>query len=129
MNEVFSAIYNRLVSDMYPVKVFDHVPQDLDSSQYPFVRINPIETTNNDTDTENGFSATVTIVSFSRYRGLQEINKLTDFVYQSLHHWRIPNTANYHVGDIHEVSRQTINAPDGVTRNAIQQFALYFEPR
>ena len=125
MNEIFSAIYARLTAQI-ATPVFDHVPQD--NTTYPFVRINPIETTNDDTDTNNGFSAQVTIIAFSRYRGLQEINNIADSIYTALHQWVMPNTANFAVGNFIEGSRQIINDPDGITRDSIQQYTFFYDP-
>lgn len=125
MNEIFLAIYTRLTSQVaFPV--YDHVPQD--STEYPFIRINPIQTTNDDTVNKNGFDAIVDVLGISRYRGLKEINELADDIYSALHHWEMPNTANYAVGNLIEDSRQVINEPDGLTRNSIQRFTFFIEP-
>ncbi len=127
MNEVYAAIYTRLAA-VLTEEVYDHVPQDLGDSGYPFVKLNPLQLVNFDTDTENAFQATIQVVGYSRYRGTKEINTLCDSIYNALHHYEIPNTTSYAVGDIAEESRQIINAPDGLTRNSVQQYRVYFEP-
>lgn len=125
MNEIFSAIYARLTSEIaFPV--YDHVPQD--STEYPFVRIDPIQTDNDDTVNKNGFTATLQIIGYSRYRGLKEINDLSDGIYNALHHWEMPNTATYAVGNLIQALRQVINLQDGITRNSIQRFNFFIEP-
>ena len=73
MNEIYSAIYSRL-STQLAVPVHDHVPQD--NQTYPYVRVDHLETDNNDVDDKSGFSATIQIVGFSRYRGGKEVSDL-----------------------------------------------------
>ena len=127
MNELFAAIYTRLNLQL-TVGVYDHVPQDLASSNYPFVRIDAIQTANNDTDSENGFRATVQIVGFSQYRGVKEVNIMADSVYAALHHWTFPDTATYGISGIQETFRTIAVQPDGLTRNSVQQYEIIFEP-
>lgn len=128
MNEIFTLLFQRLVVDLSPISVYDHVPQSLNDNDYPYVKIGALQLTQNDTDTETGFEVTVDIVSYSRYRGTKEINQLTDFIYQSLHNWNILNSTTYAIGTIQETSRTTLVTPDGLTRNGLQSFRLYFEP-
>lgn len=128
MNDVFLQIFNRLTIDLNPVLVYDYIPQDLKDNDYPYTQIGSIDTVNDDTDSETGFDASVQVTSYSRYRGLKEINQLSGFIYQSLNHWRILNTATHSIGDITQISQTTIVAPDGLTRISVQSFRLYFEP-
>lgn len=125
MNEIFAAIYTRL-NDQLAVTVFDHVDQD--TQDYPFVNIDPIQTVDDDTINTTGFEATVQIISYSRYRGTKEINDLIDNIYSALHQWEMPNTSSYAIGNLIEQSRNVFTQPDGLTRNSVQTFLLYFEP-
>ena len=127
MNELFAAIYARLTAQL-TVNVYDHVPQDLSSANYPFVRIDALQTSNNDTDTENGFSATLQVVGFSQYRGIKEINTIADSVYAALQHWDFPDTATYGISGIQESFRKIAVQSDGLTRNSVQQYEIIFEP-
>jgi len=126
MNELFAAIYTRLNAQL-TVNVYDQVPQDLSSANYPFVRIDAIQTANNDTDSENGFSATMQIVGFSQYRGAKEINTMVDSVYDALQHWAFPDTATYGISGIQETFKTIAVQPDGLTRNSVQQYEIIFE--
>ena len=126
MNELFAAIYTRLNAQL-TVNVYDQVPQDLSIANYPFVRIDAIQTANNDTDSENGFSATMQIVGFSQYRGVKEINTMADSVYDALQHWAFPNTATYGISGIQETFKTIAVQPDGLTRNSVQQYEIIFE--
>ena len=126
MNELFAAIYTRLNAQL-TINVYDHVPQDLASSSYPFIRIDAIQTSNNDTDSENGFTATMQVVGFSQYRGIKEINTVADSVYDALEHWSFPDTATYGISGIQESFRNIAVQPDGLTRNSVQQYEIIFE--
>jgi len=126
MNELFAAIYTRLNAQL-TINVYDQVPQDLSIANYPFVRIDAIQTANNDTDSENGFSATMQIVGFSQYRGAKEINTMVDSVYDALQHWAFPGTATYGISGIQETFRTIAVQPDGLTRNSVQQYEIIFE--
>jgi len=125
MNEIIAALYTRLDGQL-AIPVYDHVPQD--TQDYPFIRINPIQTENDDTVSKNGLSASVDIIAFSRYRGLSELYGVIDAVYNALHHWEMGNTASYAVGNFIEQSRTIINDPDGLTRNSIQNYTFFIEP-
>tara|TARA_R110000764_G_scaffold78374_2_gene156371 strand:- start:3147 stop:3542 length:396 start_codon:yes stop_codon:yes gene_type:complete len=127
MNELFAAVYTRLNVQL-TVNVYDHVPQDLSAANYPFVRIDAIQTSNNDTDSENGFTATMQVVGFSHYRGVKEINTIADSVYNALQHWSFPDTATYGISGIQETFRTIAVQPDGLTRNSVQQYQIIFEP-
>lgn len=125
MNEIYAAIYSRLSSEL-SVSIYDHVPQDLNS--YPFVRLDQIQSITSDTDTENGFTATIQAVGYSRYRGGKEINDLCASVYNALHLYSMPDTSNYGVSIINETFRNIAVQDDGLTRNSVQQFTIIFEP-
>ena len=127
MNEVYKAIFDRLVSQIAE-NVYDHVPQDLADSDYPFVRIDPISSVNADVDDKPAFAATVQFVSFSRYRGSKEIEDLADSIFTAMNRFEFPATANYGISDFSEDFRRIVTQSDGLTRNAVQQYQLLFEP-
>ncbi len=127
MNEIYSAIYDRLTSQLAE-SVYDHVPQDLNENNYPFVRVDSLEINNNDVDDKTGFSATIQIVGFSRYRGVKEVSNIADSVYNSLNRFNFPDTSNYGISGIEETIRKIIVQSDGLTRNSVQRYELNFEP-
>lgn len=127
MNELYAAIYARLVSQL-TVNVYGHVPQDLPNSSYPFVRIDAINPVDNGTDEELGFIAELQIIGFSQYEGLKEINTITGEVYTALHRWAFPDTISYGISGIRETVRTTVTSPDGLTRNSVQRYEIIFEP-
>lgn len=124
MNEILEAIYNRLTS-LLSVDVYDQTPQDRNS--FPYVQLNVPSTDENDTDLENGFNASVDIVSYSRYRGSKEINDLVKEIYDALHRWDFPDTASYCISIIQQVASGVTRSPDGITRDSIQTFKIIFE--
>ena len=126
MNEIFISIFERLQSELN-VSVFDHVPQDYDA--YPFVKMETLEDGQNDTDTENGFNSTIQIHTWSEYRGSKEINLLQQDIYNALHQWQMPNTANYGIsGGIRQTLKTSITNSDGIRRQGVQRFQLFYEP-
>lgn len=127
MNEIFSSIYNHLDINL-TANVYDHVPQDLPNTDYPFVRVDAVNPEDNGTDTETGFIAEIQVVTYSQYRGLQEINDLMDEIYDELHRWAMPDTTTYGVSGIRETVRSTVMAQDGITRNGVQRYEIIFEP-
>ncbi len=127
MNEIYSAIYQRL-SDQLSIEIYDHVPQFKDDSDYPFIRLDPLEISGNDVDDKTGFSATIQIVGFSRYRGSKEVSNIADTVYNSLNRFEFPVTSNYGISGIEETLRKIIVQGDGLTRNSVQRYELNFEP-
>jgi len=127
MNEIFAAIYTRLTAQLSN-NVYDHVPQDLPETSYPFVRVDAVQPDDNGTDTEVGFIATVQIIGYSRYNGVKEINTLADNVYNVLHRFDLPDTASYGISGIRETFRRIAVQPDGLTRNSVQHYEIIFEP-
>ena len=135
MNEIYKAIRDKLVLELITnaspdvVKdIYDHVPEDLPDTGYPFLRLDQIQASNNDVDDKSGFIATIQVIGFSRYRGSLEISNIADSVYNALHRFDMPDTATYGISDIIQSFRSIKTQPDGLTRNAVQQFQIIFEP-
>ena len=126
MNEIAVALFARLNAAITDIPIFDHVLQD--NENYPYIEVVPQKIENNDTDSELGFLVMIRIMSFSRYRGMKEINGLIDQIYNALHQWPMPDTASYSVGNLIEETRQTNVSPDGLTRYSVQDYKLWVEP-
>lgn len=126
MNEIYSAIYTRL-NLLLTASIYDHVPQDLPDPNYPFIRLDPLQTVVNDVDDKAGFVATVQVVGFSRYRGSKEIVTLAETVYNALHRHDFPNTLTYGISGIQETFKNIAVQADGLTRNSVQQYEVTFE--
>jgi len=125
VNEIYAAIYARL-DDQLTVPVFDHVPES--EQGFPFVRLDAPELTENDVDDKPGYTATMTVIAYSRYRGSKEIADLAKEVYDALHRWAAPDTTSYSFSTIHQDFSSIVTESDGVTRMSLQRYILIFEP-
>ena len=125
MNEIYAAIYTKLNTDLSE-SVYDDVPQD--NYSFPYVRIDPLQINNADTDGETGFTAMVQVIGFSQYKGSKEIVTLATSIYNSLHRWAFPNTTTYGISTIHQEFSTIALESDGLTRQSIQRFRVIFEP-
>ena len=125
MNEIYSAIYNKLDTDL-TTPVFGHVPENEDG--FPFVVVKPLESSNNDTDTETGFDAIIQIEAYSRYRGSKEAADLQKQVYDALHRVTLGDTDSYGVSTMQQEFSNIVTDSDGLTRVGVQRFTVIFEP-
>lgn len=139
-----TAIFNKLtgttaLTDLLPVhdygdgftapSIFDHVPQSFDpsdNSQFPYVRITAPQDTENDTDTELGFTSVVNIHTWSRYRGNKEAGEVMEQIYNALHRQALTAT-DYGVSGIHQEYSEIMLDPDGITRHGVQRFRIFYE--
>lgn len=131
MNEIYTAIYDRL-NDYLTTPVGDYIPQD---DVFPYVQINDLNLKNNDTCTEDGFSGTIDIISWSRYKGKKQVSTIMSEVFEALHHYDLDTkisvifgvSAEYGVSTIHQAFSQIITEGDGLTRQGVQRFNIIFE--
>lgn len=127
MNEIFKAIYDRLSASLTET-VYDHVPQDLSDSDYPYVKLHTLDLEDGDTDLEEGFNAEFKVTAFSRYRGSKEIATLQENIYNSIHRYNFPDTTSYGITGCHQASCVITTLDDGLTRMSAQRFIIIFEP-
>lgn len=127
MNEIYKAIYDRLTSQISE-SVYDHVPQDTNNNDYPFVRLDPVQLQENDADSETGFIGTVQVICYSRYRGSKEVVDLANSVYNALHYYSFADTTSFGITAMFQTSSTTTMLDDGLTRTSIQRFTIIFEP-
>lgn len=126
-SEIYKAIYDLLAalsSPSYPI--FDHVPQD--QAQYPYIKLNSINTTPNDSDTLTELIGTMQIHVWSQYRGAEEVESIQKRVYDTLHRANIADTASYQVFGVDQQFSQVFTEPDGLTRRGVQEFRILYEP-
>ena len=125
MNELFEQIFSRLDTAL-TIPVFDDVPQDFNS--FPYIKIDPMNDVDNDTDAENGFQSSFRVHVYSAYRGSKECVGIQSQVYDLLQRWVMSNTSSYGVcGGMEQTIRTVITEPDGITRHGVQQFNFYYE--
>ncbi len=116
------AVYTRL-ADQLSVPVYDHAPQDV---MFPYVELGEIEAIPFDTDDSIGSETTVTIHSWSRYRGWKEIKEIQAKVYDALHRYNLPVSGAHLITVEFEIGRTFLDA-DGLTRHGVQEFRIITE--
>ena len=124
MNEVYACIYERLDRELINIPCGDHIPQD---DVFPYVQINGMNLTNEDTASNNDFSATIDVIAWSRYRGQKEVSGIVYDIYNALHRHTFADTTNYGISGIHQEFSKIITETDGLTRQGIQRFKIFFE--
>ena len=125
VNEIYAAIYARL-DDQLTVPVFDHVPES--EQGFPFVRLDAPELTENDVDDKPGYTATMTVIAYSRYRGTKEVSGIATDIHTALNRWAAPDTVSYSFSTIHQEFSSIVTESDGVTRMSLQRYRIIFEP-
>ncbi|MCK4957750.1 MAG: DUF3168 domain-containing protein [Planctomycetes bacterium] len=100
--------------------VFDNVPEN---QAAPYIVIGDDTSTPHDADLQTGFDMTLTIHSWSTYRGKKEVKALMGEVYNLLNRAPLAVTG-YTVIDIMSEYGQTFLDSDGVTRHGVQRFRI-----
>lgn len=124
-----SALLAKDVNDKTKSAIYDNVPEAVDSgsdSVFPYVTIGDDTALEWDTDTSVGKEATLTIHSWSRYRGRKEVKQIQGAIYDVLHLSNLIITGYYSVLMRSEYS-ETLVDPDGLTRHGVQRFRLIME--
>lgn len=126
--ELQKAIYEALSADValnaVITGVFDNVPDGYDS--FPFVTIGEDVFTQWDTDRKTGFSASVTIHSWSRFKGHKETKTVQSLIYDVLHNAEFSYTG-YDSVLCQERSNQSNIDPDGLTRHGVQTYNILMQ--
>lgn len=116
---VQKAIYAKLDAALTQ-PVYDDVP---DNAIAPYVVIGDDTFIEFDSDLVNGFEATVTIHSWSKYRGRSEVKTIMAAIYDALHRAEFTVQGYNLVGCDCEYS-ETFLESDGVTRHGVQRFRI-----
>lgn len=116
------AVYTRLAGQL-SVPVYDHAPQDV---AFPYVELGEIDAIPFDTDDSVGAETTVTIHTWSRYRGWKEVKEIQGRVYDALHRYNLPVAGAHLVTVEFEIGRTFLDA-DGLTRHGVQEFRIITE--
>ncbi len=99
-------------------RVYDHVPQD---SVFPYLVIGDTTTRDFDTKTEDGMEHTLTIHTWSRYRGLSETKAIMAATVDALEGQGLTVTGHRLTLLRFEFSATFLD-PDGLTRHGVQRF-------
>jgi hypothetical protein len=117
--EVQKAIFTKLKTAL-STTVYDNVP---DNAVAPYVVIGDDTFVQMDTDLIVGFEATVTIHSWSKYRGRAEVKTIMGNIYDALHRAEFTVQGYNLLGCDCEYS-ETFLESDGVTRHGVQRFRI-----
>ncbi|MFQ5774192.1 MAG: DUF3168 domain-containing protein [Kiloniellaceae bacterium] len=101
-----------------PARVFDHVPQ---GGAFPYVVIGEATSGPFDGKTENGMEQTLTIHTWSRYRGLKETKEIMAAVAAALDGQGLA-LAGHALVLLRFAFGATFLDPDGLTRHGVQRF-------
>lgn len=126
---IFDSLEGMVVIYDDPIPVYDDVPQPMDGgadSAFPYIVIGDNTFAPWDTDTESGAEVTVTIHSWSRYSGRQEINRIHDAVYEILHR-TFPAVAFMQTVGCDLDGSDSFLESDGETRHGVQRFRLVID--
>lgn len=120
-----AAIYSRLTTyaPLTGYSTYDHVPQN---ATFPYNVIGEGTATQWDTDDSVGSDATVTIHTWSRYRGRKEVKEIQKLIYDALHRYELP-VAGSHTVTVEWEYTDTMLDPDGLTRHGVIRFRIITE--
>lgn len=122
---VQQAVYGALIGDAAvqgllgnPARVFDHVPQ---GSAFPYLVIGAVSATPFDTKTEAGLDQSLTVHTWSRYRGLKETKDVMAAVLAVLDGQSLA-VAGHTLVLLRFEFATTVVDDDGLTRHGVQRF-------
>jgi len=115
------ATLQSLVSN--PVRVFDHTPQD---SELPYIVIGEGTASDFDTKDTDGMDQSLTIHTWSDYRGLSETKQIMGAVVDALDKAALSVTGHT-LALLRFVGSNTLLDPDGLTRHGVQNFRAVTE--
>ena len=118
---VFSALNGASITDAGGsaiTGVFDDVPQD---TAYPYIVIGEETASNISTKTLDMHEHTLTIHTWSQYRGRKEIKVIMEQIYDTLNNASLSVSGGQAVNMKQEFLRTLVDA-DGITRHGIMRF-------
>lgn len=120
------AIYARLSGDATLVTtlgaaVYDEPPAGV---AFPYVVVGDTTETPNDTMGVTGRDLTVTIHTWSRYRGMREISRMQDRIDQLLDRW-LPTVAGWNSVHVLQEYFEALRDPDGLTRHGVSRYRTH----
>lgn len=128
-----TAIYSALTSNSTLMTmvtgVYDSVPQAADSGRgddFPYITIGEDTLVEWDTDTEVGADVTITIHTWSRYRGRSEVKEIQGEVYDTLHRSNL-GVSGYNLVGVDWLQSESFMDTDGMTRHGVQTFRITIE--
>lgn len=123
-----TAVFTRLDGQLTD-PVYDNAPQQADSSRgFPYVTIGEDTVNEWDTDGTLGADCTITVHTWSRYRGRKEVKDIQGQIYDALHRQESSlSFAGYNFVGCDFVSSDSFLDSDGLTRHGVQTFRVILE--
>jgi hypothetical protein len=120
------AIYTRLSADAALVTtlgaaVYDHVP---DSYDFPYVAIGDLTEEANDTMGKTGRDFTLTLHSWSQFKGYDEIYDIQNRLDQLLDRWT-PTVTGWTATQMLREFFETFRDQDGITRHGVSRYRIH----
>ncbi|KKN71037.1 hypothetical protein LCGC14_0424540 [marine sediment metagenome] len=115
--------------------IYDHVPQEVSDDDgtgstpnpfFPYIRIGEYTAIPFDTHSSSGSDNTITIHSWSRYRGMLEIKQIQRQTYLALHRFNLV-VAGVDMIDSQWDSADVFLDDDGLTRHGVQRFRILLD--
>ena len=117
--ELQKAIYGVLDTAL-TMPVYDNVPEN---AVAPYIVIGDDTFIEYDTDSLRGFEATITVHSWSTYRGRAEVKTIMGLIYEALHRAEFTIAGYNLIGCDCEFSESFLES-DGLTRHGVQRFRI-----
>lgn len=124
------AVYQKLSGDVALMAkvnaVHDDVPQPIDSgdsSLFPYVSIGEDFLTEWDTKDASGVEASITVHTWSRYKGRKETKEIQALIFDALQRANL-NVIGYNFVDCNQISSESMIDADGKTRHGVQTFRI-----
>lgn len=119
------AIYTKLYQqvsdgDGINASVYDDVPE---GAAHPYIVIGEETTSDNGTKDKDGMEHTLTLHTWSQYRGRKQIKELMQSVYDLLHNTDI-TISGATVANVRQEFSTTLSENDGLTRHGVQRFRV-----
>jgi hypothetical protein len=124
------AIYTRLTgySALMAIAkaIYDDVPQDVADTDFPYVEIGEDTTIPFNTHSGVGGEHTITIHTWSRYRGKSETKRMQEQIYAALNRYALSVSGGTMVNCEQEFSTSFMDA-DGITRHGVQRMRILLD--
>lgn len=117
------SIYAAVKTAVAPVAVYDEVTDNL---LPPYVSLGETTATHWDNDENFGSEVTMTIHSWSAYRGYLEVKNIMDAVKTALHEQKLSGFGLNVVMVVMEFAEVMVES-DGLTRHGVQRFRILME--
>lgn len=126
--ELQQAVFTRLgavaaVTALVSTRIYDNAPQ---SAVFPYIVVGDDTAIPADTHSTKGSDNTITVHSWSRYRGRKEIKQIQQAVYDALHQHALVVSGAATVNCGWEYAESFLDA-DGLTRHGVQRFRVILD--